>query len=149
MNWEAIGASAEAVAAAAVVISIVYLAAQVRQTKVQLLAQAEDHITARSFEAYTPVYEGNNAYIFRTGLTDPARLDDDQAFVFMLLMDRQRGAFSTIVRRKQNGSISNELAERLLQSYRGLFVETAGGRHWLAEKAGSLSTPERRALNLN
>ena len=65
MNWDAIGAVAEGLGAVAVIISIIYLAAQVRHTRRQLEAQAEDNISARSFEAYNPVYEGNNAHIFR------------------------------------------------------------------------------------
>ena len=94
MQWDAIGAIAEALGAVAVIVSIVYLARQVRQTRVQLQAQAEDAITARSFDAYTPVYEGNNASIFRRGLTSPQELNEDEAFVFRLLMDRQRGALA-------------------------------------------------------
>ena len=42
MNWDAIGAIAESLGALAVIISLIYLAAQVRQTRVQLRAQAED-----------------------------------------------------------------------------------------------------------
>ena len=52
MQWNAIGAIAEVLGAIAVIVSIVYLAAQVRQTRLQLQAQAEDAITARCFDAY-------------------------------------------------------------------------------------------------
>ena len=102
MNWDAIGAVAELIGAIAVIISIIYLAAQVRQTRLQLQSQAEDNITSRAFAAYSPVYEGNNASIFRKGLESPEELNADEAFVFKLLMDRQRGAFATIVRRTNN-----------------------------------------------
>ncbi len=146
MQWEAIGAIAEALGAVAVIVSIMYLAVQVRQTRVQLQAQAEDAITARSFDAYSPVYEGNNASIFRRGLKCPQELSEDEAFVFRLLMDRQRGAFATIVRRARAGSISKELAKRLLADYRYLFLRTEGGRLWLREAKDTMSQPELKKL---
>ena len=69
MNWDAIGAIAELLGAVAVIISIIYLAAQVRQTRLQLQAQAEDNITSSAFEAYSQPYEGDNVIVFRKGLS--------------------------------------------------------------------------------
>lgn len=149
MNWDAVGALSEFIGAIAVIISIIYLAAQVRQTRLQLQAQAEDNITSRAFEAYSPVYEGNNASIFRRGLETPEELNVDEAFVFRLLMDRQRGAFATIVRRTRNRSISAEMSRRLLQGYRQLFLETKGGALWLESAKRSMSQVELEALEKN
>ena len=146
MNWEAIGALAETLGALAVIVSIIYLAAQVRQTRLQLQAQAEDNILSRAFDAYSPVYEGNNSLVFRKGLESPETLSADEAFLFKLLMDRQRGAFATVVRRSQGGSITAAHATRLINGYKKLFLETAGGRHWLEEARKSMSAAELRAL---
>lgn len=146
MNWDAIGAIAETLGAVAVIVSIIYLAAQVRQTRLQLKAQTEDNITSRAFDAYSPIYEGNNAQIFRKGLESPADLDLDEAFLFKLLMDRQRGVFSTIVRRAHDGSISQEMATRLYVSYKKLFLETNGGKEWFAQARQTMSHLEIRAL---
>ena len=146
MNWDAIGALAETLGALAVIVSIVYLAAQVRQTRLQLQAQAEDNILSRAFDAYIPVYEGNNFVVLRKGLESPETLSVDEAFLFKLLMDRQRGAFATVVRRSQSGSITAAHAKRLINGYKMLFLETAGGRHWLEEARKTMSAVELRAL---
>ncbi|MGI9328971.1 MAG: hypothetical protein ACR2PZ_27385 [Pseudomonadales bacterium] len=146
MNWDAIGAIAELLGAIAVIISIIYLAAQVRHTRLQLQAQAEDNITSRAFEAYSPVYEGDNARVFRKGLESPSTLDPNEAFLFKLLMDRQRGAFATIVRRTHNGSISKDMSVRLLGGYKQLFLRTNGGQEWLKEARGSMSEFEISVL---
>ena len=61
-------------------------------------------------------------------------------------MDRQRGAFATIVRRSKADAISRELAENLLAGYRQLFLHTAGGRDWLESRRASLSEIELEAL---
>ena len=147
MSWDAIGAVAELIGAIAVIVSIVYLAAQVRQTRLQLQAQAEDNITSRAFEAYSPVYEGDNAAIFRKGLETPLELNEDDAFLFKLLMDRQRGAFATIVRRAHNRSISQEMSKRLLAGYKQLFLHTEGGNWWLEGARKSMSPMELRVLD--
>jgi hypothetical protein len=149
MNWEAIGAIAESLGALAVIVSIIYLAAQVRHTRLQLRAQSEDNITSRSFEAYSPVYEGNNASVFRKGLESPEAMDDDESFLFKLLMDRQHGAFATIVRRTESGSISRELSNKLLAGYKNLFLQTEGGRAWLREARISMSKLELKALEID
>ena len=146
VNWDAIGALAESLGAIAVIVSIVYLAAQVRQTRLQLEAQAEDNITSRAFEAYNPVYEGNHAAVFRKGLESPETLTDDEAFLFRLMMDRQRGVFATIVRRSLKGSISKELSQRLLMGYRQLFCHSKGGRQWLENSRRLMSKAELKAL---
>jgi len=149
MNWDALGAIAELVGAVAVITSIVYLAAQVRQTRLQLQAQAEDNIMSRAFEAYSPVYEGSNAQIFRKGLESPSELDADEAFLFKLFMDRQRGAFATIVRRTHNGSIPLEMSKRLIAGYKQLFLETEGGQEWFGNARGSMSRLELKALDVD
>lgn len=147
MNWDAISAIAENLGAVAVILSLVYLAIQVGQTRIQLKAQAEDTITARAFDAYAPIYEGNNASVFRKGLEDPEALNTDEAFLFKLLMDRQRGAFATIVRNAMTGSVSAEMSNRLLDGYRHLFLQTNGGRQWFASAQHLMSKPELKLLH--
>ena len=146
MNWDAIGAIAESIAAVAVIISILYLARQVSQTKTQLQAQAEDYVMSSAFDAYTPVYEGRNAEIFRLGMEDPEQLNEGDLFVFMLLMDRQRGVFSSIVRRKGGKTLTPEVADRLPLGYRRLFLETQGGQVWLADRRTHMSRAELAEL---
>ncbi len=146
MSWDAIGAIAELAGAVAVIISIIYLAAQVKQTRLHLESQAEDNIQSRAFEAYSPVYEGSNAQIFRRGLETPAELSADEAFVFKLLMDRQRGAFATIVRHMHTRSVAPELSRHFVANYRYLFLETNGGKAWFENARSSMSKLELRAL---
>ncbi len=148
MNWDALGAVAETIGAIAVISSLAYLAAQVRQTKLQLQAQSEDNMISRAFDAYAPLYEGNNAAIFRKGLENPEALDTDEAFIFKLLMDRQRGAFGTIVRRKHTGTTSRDLTERHLDGFRNLFLNTEGGRQWLEQARHQMSTYELSELDI-
>lgn len=149
MNWDALGAVAELIGAVAIIISIVYLAVQVKQTRKQLQAQADDYISTRAFEAYNPVYEGDNARIFRVGLETPAALNEDEAFVFDLLMDRQRGAFSSVVTRQGNKSLHPETAKTMIASYKNLFLQTPGGQAWFEKRKQHMTKYELAALGIN
>lgn len=94
MNWEAVGAFSELVGALAVVISLVYLAFQIRQNTRQL-EQNERTSIAASVSASATTYRENRQYIFTNrevakihmkGLADPEALDEIARHRFRLLM---------------------------------------------------------------
>ena len=88
VNWDALGALGEIVGAAAVVITLVYLAVQTRQN-----TEAVRHAFARG------VMEDANAWrfkivenpevseLFRNGLRDPESLDANGKYRFRMLLD--------------------------------------------------------------
>lgn len=94
MNWEAIGTVAEVVGAAAVVVSLVYLAVQIRQNT----RQVEEQSRAQRFSALGILFDNWRnfrtsiatnpavASIWRRGNEDPNQLDPDEWIVFDLLM---------------------------------------------------------------
>lgn len=89
MNWEALGALAELVGAAAVVLSLLYLAAQIRsQTKQDRLAAMHD-IAAGFREATANMAEPGTAQILVKTLHDGVdSLRDDELFC---LVSRTQG----------------------------------------------------------
>jgi hypothetical protein len=94
VNWEAIGTGAEVVGAAAVVVSLVYLAVQIRQNT----RQAEEQGRAQRFSALGVLFDNwrnfrtniisdpRVANIWRRGNEDPNQLDGDERVVFDFLM---------------------------------------------------------------
>lgn len=94
MNWEAIGTLAEVVGAAAVVVSLVYLAVQIRQNT----RHVEEQGRAQRFSALGVLFDNwrnfrtniiadsRAANIWRRGNEDPNQLDADERVVFDLLM---------------------------------------------------------------
>jgi len=94
MNWEAIGAISEMIGALAVVISLVYLAFQIRQNTKQL-EQSQRTSTAASVGASATSYRENRQYIYTSaevadiqlrGLADPDSLNEVERYRFRLLM---------------------------------------------------------------
>jgi hypothetical protein len=94
MNWEAIGTVAEVVGAVAVVVSLVYLAAQIRQNT----RQVEEQGRAQRFAALGVLFDNwrnfrtniisdrKLANIWRCGNEDPSQLDEDDRVIFDFLM---------------------------------------------------------------
>ena len=94
MNWEAIGAVADIVGAVAVVVSLVYLAVQIRQNTKQL----EEQGRAQRFSALGVLFDNWRnfraniisdlavAKIWRRGNEDPDQLNEDERIVFDLLL---------------------------------------------------------------
>lgn len=94
MNWDAIGTIAEVVGAAAVVISLVYLAVQIRQNS----RHVEEQARAQRFSALGMLFDNwrnfrsniisdpRIANIWRRGNEDPSQLNEDDRVVFDLLM---------------------------------------------------------------
>jgi hypothetical protein len=94
MNWQAIGTIAEVVGAAAVVVSLVYLAVQIRQNT----RQVEEQGRAQRFSALGVLFDNwrnfrasiisdaRVASIWRRGNLDPGQLNADDRVVFDMLM---------------------------------------------------------------
>ena len=94
MNWEAIGTVADVVGAVAVVASLVYLAAQIRQNS----RQVEEQARAQRFSALGILFDNwrnfrsniisdaRVANVWRRGNEDPRQLNEDDRVVFDLLM---------------------------------------------------------------
>jgi hypothetical protein len=94
VNWDAIGAISELIGALAVVLSLVYLALQIRQNTKQL-EQNERTSRAASVSASATSYRENRQHIYTSpevaelqlrGMADPESLTEIEAYRFRLLM---------------------------------------------------------------
>ncbi|MBM4384963.1 MAG: hypothetical protein FJ091_16550 [Deltaproteobacteria bacterium] len=125
MSWEAIGAVGQLLGSVGVLVTLGYLAAQVRYTRRQLESQEIAEYMREVNSAYDPIYSGRNAEIFRAGLEAPAELDANDAFVFNLLMHRQFGVI-------ESQGFPPSTREVLRRHYHEVLLNHPGGRSWLA-----------------
>jgi hypothetical protein len=87
VNWQAIGALGEIVGAAAVVVSLLYLATQVRQSTRMMRAQAARDALGAMAEFSKPMMaDPATARVFRIGTEDPGQLDVDERSQFGFLV---------------------------------------------------------------
>lgn len=87
MNWEAIGAIGEVLGALAVVVSIVYLAIQIRLNSKLLQSAAQDSVSIKYSETMQMAGASpENAAVFHKGLLTPRELDPEQTTHFLLMI---------------------------------------------------------------
>lgn len=139
MNWDAIGAVGEVVGALAVILTLAYLASQVKQTRVQLRNQLDSTMRSSGFEAYAPIYEGDNARIFHTGLTTPGKLAPHEAYVFDLLMWRHFSVVLGLQSQHEEGHVDDETRAVYIDHYRHTIYGYPGARAWV--EANTVGTP--------
>lgn len=140
MNWDAIGAIGEIIGAIAVVVSLVYLAIQIRQNTQQIsqgneatrLAALERNIESSIRIRELLISNSEVAEIFQSGLRNYDALDNASKFRFGLLMSNTLSAFQGgYLRQLAIGAdpLNFEGTARLVDS----ILKYAGARQWLAQ----------------
>lgn len=153
MNWDAIGAIAELAGAIGVILSLAYLAMQIRQNTGQMErttraargAAYQDALV--NYQSYlTPVAEnGELAEIFRKGLQDFDELSEVERFRFMWILGGFVTNMDNIFYQHQDGLISDERWKVTLNSLRW-FIRTPGFKQWWPEFDESTLSPELAAI---
>lgn len=94
LNWSAVSATADLVSAFAVVVSLIYLAHQIRQNT-RAMEQGDRTARATAFSVSATNYRENRKLIYtsaemtriyRKGSADPASLTDDEKYRFRMLL---------------------------------------------------------------
>jgi len=138
MNWDAVGAVAEILGALGVIVTIAYLAIQIRQNSKLLASSLADSIRNGLNEATRIIASDREvARIFRTGIHDRASLNETDGFQFDALLTLtfygQQQAFV-------NNQIDNSTGFEWLLSL-------PGPRHWWADYSNLLSSDFRDYVN--
>ena len=130
MNWEIIGATGDWAGAFMVVITLFYLARQIRLNAKQLDRQISSDIGNRVFQSYDPIYQGRNAEIMICGLQDSTEMPEADRYIFHLLMNRQHGAMMELCESIQSEDISEELINAYSRHYQETLLDYPGAQKW-------------------
>jgi len=84
MNWNAIDAISSAIGAAGVIVTIVYLAYQIRHNTQSIEGQTEQALMTLEKEVYSMIVE--YASVYRRGTSDMSDLDADEALQFEFIV---------------------------------------------------------------
>jgi hypothetical protein len=132
MNWEAIGAVGETVGALAVLVTLIYLAMQIRQNTRSVQAAAVDSANSQVSKIREVIFaDANVANMYRRGNEDPARLSEDDTIRYRLLMHNIMLALSNSITQASVSGLSESMSKVELPIL-GRVVATAGGR-WFWE----------------
>jgi hypothetical protein len=146
MSIQDLGAIGELVGAAAVVVTLVYLARQIRENSRQVRVSSITSINQLINEGFDPIYN-SQAYseIWFRGLESRELLDDFQRNLFDFFMARLMNSFCTALVQYQNDTLDETDFQRYVGVYRGI-VASEGGRQWLQEIGRDMVGEEAAAL---
>ena len=139
MNWDAIGAMGEVLGAIAVVVSLVYLAFQIRQNTRQIdentkaaQAAAFDSSITNTFLARQSILENADvSRIYLEGSNDPASLSEEDRVRYRLTVHNVLGALWNMQSQSQVGELASETWNAQLATLKRI-VSTPGFR-WFWE----------------
>ena len=139
MNWDALGASAELLGAIAVIISVVYLAFQIRQNTKQIeentratQAAAFDSSITHGFSARQAIAEnGDLARIFVEGSQDPTALSEIDKVRYRLVVQNILWSVWNMQTQTKFGSLQEELWDTQTMTLKR--VLTTPGARWIWE----------------
>ena len=106
MNWEAVGAIAELLGALGVIVSLIYLAAQIRQNTRSACSASFQAAAAEAGQIYRVIAENSEAArVFRIGMQEPTKLDSDEMVRFVSLLASMFRGYENMFVQYQNRKV--------------------------------------------
>lgn len=147
MNWEAIGAIGEVVGGAVVVISLLYVARQIRQSTEQARMAAGQAVDTSNMQAWDPIYIPENSRIWTRGHSEPDALDDHERQMFETSMIRLFGASFSTTSYYHSLGMYDEALYQYNSTYYGSLLTTPGGQRWWQKYREILHPAAREQLD--
>ena len=130
MNWDAVGAIGEIVGAFGVIVTLGYLAVQVRENSRQVRSNsvvAINHlINAGSAAIYT---SERDQHIYLTGNSRPEDLTEEELKIYFMYVVRLINSFATAITQHRNGVLEADDFERYKNALK-LTITQPGYRLW-------------------
>ena len=130
MNWEAAGAIGEIAGALAVVVTLAYLAVQVRHNTALAQANAFEQSTETSNAAFQPLLDSDMAELFLKGCSGYLALDPPDRLRFFVLLAGLFQRFEVVLEKRRLGFVDDLLVAPYEAYFRDLRSEP-GVREYL------------------
>lgn len=134
MNWEAIGALGETIGALAVIISLVYLALQIRAQTREARLQSSYQITEAFREAISSLQDIQRATLTVKALKNIDSLDDSERLQFNAICQRYLRVWEQAHYQFTEGHLDQETWEAIHETYIDLMGEKAIEAVWDVRK---------------
>lgn len=141
LNWEAVGAVGEIVGALAVVLSLVYLAVQVRQNNGMLRrAASRDAVASVRAVNQTLIRDPGMTQIVRQGLKYPEQMDDTDRARFHVFLFNFLKVYEDLHFHYKAGALEPAIWEGWVHNA-SAFLTTPGARSYWKERRPAFSAP--------
>jgi hypothetical protein len=133
MNWDAIGAIGEILGSVAVLLSLVYLARQIRSNTNQLQFDASRTVANAADRGFDPIYTEPCMSIWLKGHEDYESLSAGEKAIFGALMVRNLNNFQSVYYAKNEGLMDEGVFRKTLVPFYSALVNSPGGANWFEE----------------
>jgi hypothetical protein len=144
MNIQDFGALGEVFGAVGVVVTLIYLARQIRENSRQMRVSSITSINHLINEAWDPIYSNDrNIRVWTTGLQSPLDLEEEDLTLFHLFMTRLINVLDTAVAQHSYDVLTTDQFRKYAVRLNSL-LSTPGGEHWLSEGGATLVSHDTR-----
>jgi hypothetical protein len=146
-DWGALG---EILGAIGVMVTLIYLARQIRENSRQMRVSSLTSINHLINEAWDPIYSNDrNIRVWTTGLRSPTDLNEEDLALFHLFMTRLVNVLATAVAQHRYDVLTADEFRKYAIRANSLLA-SPGGEHWLAAGGTEIVTEDaRRALTMH
>ncbi len=135
MNWEALGAIAELVGAIGVIVSLLYLAVQIRQNTVCSRAATYQAVVSDAQRINALVVEHEDiARLRRVGLSEPGVLTPDELMRFHRLLGTYFRFQDNLYLQRRNGTLDEDQWSGYLGVLRQLLANQGAQEYWTSHR---------------
>ena len=140
-DWGALG---EVLGAIGVVVTLIYLARQIRENSRQMRVSSITSINHLINEAWDPIYSNDrNIRVWTTGLRSPGDLDEEDLALFHLFMTRLVNVLATAVAQHRYDVLTADEFRKYATRANSL-LSSPGGEHWLSQGGTEIITDDAR-----
>ncbi len=140
MNLESLGNVGEFIGGLAVIVTLTYLAFQVRQGTKTLRANSVHELTENILRASATLVEPENAEVYLRGARSYSSLTPEEKLRFGVILGLFVGRFDTVLEYRERGMVDDSYVEWQADTMRLIFLNP-GVREWW--KSGALTLTGR------
>jgi len=145
MNWDDVGAIGEILGSVAVLLSLVYLARQIRSNTNQLQFDVSHAVAGSADRGFDPINYKPSMSIWLKGHDDYESLTAGKKTIFGALMVRNLNNFQSVFYAKNEGLISDQVFRRTHIKFYTALVSSPGGATWFEDER-EMFIPEVQTL---
>ena len=135
MNWDAISAIAEVLGMAAVVVSVLYLAVQVRRQTKEIRTAAIHETTQNYTEAVTPYLDPQLADLWARGTQDFESLTDGERIQMISAFTINLRSFQDAFYQAEAGRLDADVWQGIVNFYAAVLSTPGASRIWELRKS--------------
>ncbi len=148
MNLESLGNLGEFIGGLAVIVTLTYLAFQVRQGTKTLRANSVHELTENILRASATLVEPENAEVYLRGARSYSSLTPEEKFRFGMILGLFVGRFDTVLEYRERGMVDDAYVEWQADTMRLIF-SNPGVREWWKSGEKTLTRRVRVWLDEN